>query len=236
MTDQATLSSDQIAAFYHDEFVMDQVVDFKKLVPDAQGVIADIGGGCGFFARALSDAGHSVRVLDSDPVSVEACEKAGVPAILSDALRPDIRGDEGVASFNLILHHLIGVDEKATRALQVQALKVWRTQAKTVFVNEYIYDPLAGGDISGSLIYFVTQNKFLARVILQLAKFIPAFRANTLGTGVRFRSHAEWQKLFKEAGYRMVADHRGKLEPISAFWRVFLIKQIRRDSFRLEPT
>src|SRR6185503_5378103 len=120
-----TLSAEQIAAFYHDEFVEGQVRDFAAMVEPsslADGVIVDVGGGCGYFARRLKELRPvKVRVLDTDPVSVAACHGVGVDAVLGDALRPPHVGDERIIAFNLILHHLVTSSEQATRELQRSA-------------------------------------------------------------------------------------------------------------------
>src|SRR3546814_16449965 len=81
MNTQTKLSAEQIAAFYHDEFVEDQVRDFRALIDGdrADKVIVDIGGGCGFFARRLRDvAGERTRVVDMDSRSIEECARLGV--------------------------------------------------------------------------------------------------------------------------------------------------------------
>jgi hypothetical protein len=234
---QRRLSADQVEAFYHDEFVSDQVADFTALMPAGRpgGVVADVGGGCGFFARALSDAeGHRTRVIDMDPGSVKAARSLGVDAVIGDALGPEFKGDERIACFNLILHHLVGADESKTRALQVKALAAWRDQADAVFVNEYIYESFVG-TVSGRIIYEITVNPVLSFIGRQAARVVPALKANTFGVGVRFRSHDEWLKLFGEAGWRATAVRLGKPEPIAKPLRGMLIKVIRRDSFRLEP-
>ncbi|WP_035293570.1 class I SAM-dependent methyltransferase [Brevundimonas bacteroides] len=234
---QRRLSKEQVEAFYHNEFVADQVADFSELMPYSRpgAVVADVGGGCGFFARALSDArGDRTRVIDMDPGSVEACRVLGVEAVIGDALAPQFQGDEQVACFNLILHHLVGADEIKTRALQVKALVAWRAQADTVFVNEYIYESFVG-TVSGRIIYEITVNPVLSSIGRQAARLVPALKANTFGVGVRFRSHREWLKLFEEAGWRATAVRIGKPEPIARPLRGMLIKAIRRDSFRLEP-
>jgi hypothetical protein len=236
-TTQRRLSTEQVEAFYHDEFVSDQVADFTELMPVLRSgaVVADIGGGCGFFARALSDArGVRTRVIDMDPGSVNSSRELGVEAVIGDALAPKFKGDEQVACFNLILHHLVGVDEGKTRALQVKALAAWRAQADTVFVNEYIYESFVG-TVSGRIIYEITVNPILSFIGRQAARVVPALKANTFGVGVRFRSHEEWLKLFQEAGWRATAVRIGKPEPIARPLRGMLIKAIRRDSFRLEP-
>tara|TARA_R110002124_G_scaffold55108_2_gene156051 strand:+ start:14520 stop:15251 length:732 start_codon:yes stop_codon:yes gene_type:complete len=241
MTDTASqrrLSTDQVEAFHHDEFVTDQVADFRALVPEvpADRVVVDVGGGCGFFARALTDdQGVRTRVVDMDPASIDAARQIGVEAEIGDALAPSFRGDEEGACFNLILHHLIGADEKATRALQVKALRAWRGRARYVFVNEYIYQSYLAR-LSGRLIYEITANPVLSAICRQVARVLPAFKANTFGVGVRFRSHEEWLELFAEAGFDARAVRIGAPEPISKVLHVLLIRTIRRDSFRLEPT
>lgn len=234
---QRRLSTEQVEAFHHDEFVTDQVADFGALVSQGPGerVIVDVGGGCGFFARALAqDQGLRTRVVDMDPASVEAARRLGVDAEVGDALVPSFRGDEEVGCFNLILHHLVGPNEKATRALQVKALRAWKGQGRYVFVNEYIYESFVPR-LSGRLIYEITANPALSFLCRQVARVIPAFRANTFGVGVRFRSHEEWLELFAEAGFKVAGVRIGAREPISKPLRVLLIRTIRRDSFCLEP-
>jgi ribosomal protein L11 methylase PrmA len=234
---QRRLSTEQVEAFYHQDFVGDQVRDFGELMGDVrhEGVVADVGGGCGFFAGdVVSDQGVRVRVIDMDPGSVQAARDAGIEAVEGDALAPQIQGDESVACFNLILHHLIAGSERETRALQIKAIRAWHGRAKSVFVNEYIYQSFVG-TVSGALIYAVTVNPILSGIAKQAARVIPAFRANTFGVGVRFRSHEEWLSLFEEAGYRVTDTRIGAPEPISWPLRSLLIRTIRRDSFRLEP-
>src|SRR5262245_58253073 len=126
---QRKLEQHQIEEFYVDCFAQEQARAFSTLIPrqpaDEHSVVVDIGGGCGYFARDLTMlTGLRVRVIDSDPHSVAACSKHGVKieAIVGDALNPQIRGDEEVVCFNLILHHLVGNSESATRSLQKQAL------------------------------------------------------------------------------------------------------------------
>ena len=234
---QRRLSTEQVEAFHHDVFVTDQVADFGRLVPDALPgrTVTDVGGGCGFFARALAETQNlNTRVVDMDLASVSAARAAGVEAEVGDALAPSFRGDEDGACFNLILHHLIGPNEAATRALQVKALRAWRGQGRYVFVNEYIYQSFVPR-LSGRLIYEITANPVLSFICRQVARVVPAFRANTFGVGVRFRSHEEWLELFAEAGFRVTDVRIGAPEPISKPLRVLLIRTIRRDSFRLEP-
>lgn len=233
---QKRLSVRQVAEFYHDEFVLDQVRDFGELVAplDGEGVVVDIGGGVGYFAeRIRSEFGYSVRVIDMDPESVARCNARSIPARLGDALAPPIAGDETCICFNLILHHLVAQGEARTRQLQIAALAAWRERNVPVFVNEYIYESFFG-NVSGRLIYAITSSQSLSALASFVARFIPAFKANTFGVGVRFRSHDEWLALFQEAGFQMHAVYIGVEEPVKLPLRLLLIKAIRRESFVLQ--
>ena len=101
---QRVLSRDQVRAFYHDEFVADQTLDFASLSEGTEGnVVVDIGGGVGFFASSLARRGsHKVRVIDLDAGSVSACRERGIDAARGDALDPPIAGDEEIVTFNLV--------------------------------------------------------------------------------------------------------------------------------------
>lgn len=235
-TQQRVLKSEQVEEFYHDVFVTSQVHDFVEVVNEVRlpvEKVVDIGGGCGFFAGALAQkTGLDAQVVDMDPGSVAACHARGVPAELGDALNPDQRGDEDVVSFNLILHHLVAASDAETEALQRQAMAVWRGKAKAVFVNEYIYDSYVG-NASGWLIYQITSSRLLSAIGTAVAKFIPSLRANTFGTGVRFRSHQEWLGLFDRLGFSVAAYRRGPEENVSPARRMLMIKSCRRDSYLL---
>lgn len=235
---QIKLEADQIEAFYHDQFVADQVHDFQTLTSQRspEGIVADIGGGVGYFAYALSkEAGLRLRVIDMDPVSVEACRTKGILAEQGDALEPDIQGDEDIICFNLILHHLVGRDEATTKSLQCRALKEWDGNCRQIFVNEYIYQSFLG-TISGKLIYIITSSRILSVVGRIVSKVIPAFKANTFGVGVRFRSHEEWEQIFTSLGYTVIDRRKGEAEKVALPLRLLLIKTIRRDSFLLESS
>lgn len=238
MRTQKTLSSEQVEAFYHDEFVTDQVRQFVHLFEHSadQGMVVDMGGGCGFFARRLAElTNHPVRVIDMDPASVQACRVAGLDAVEGDAVHPTISGDEEIVTFNLILHHLVADSERSTVLLQSRALALWLPYARAVFVNEYIYESLIG-NLSGWLIYQITKSRFLSAVGQAVSKLVPSLKANTFGVGVRFRSHKEWRGLFEAAGYTVANSVIGANEPVSMARRFLFIKNIRRDSFLLLPT
>jgi hypothetical protein len=233
---QRVLKTEQVEEFYHDVFVTTQVRDFVDFVEETQlpvKKVIDIGGGCGFFADALAQkTGLDAQVVDMDPGSVAACVEKGVPAEIGDALNPAQRGDEDVVSFNLILHHLVAASDTETEALQKRALAVWQRKAKAVFVNEYIYDSYFG-HVSGWLIYQITSSQLLSAIGKLVAKFVPSLRANTFGTGVRFRAHNEWVDLFERIGFSVAAHRRGAEEDVSLARRLLMIKSCRRDSYLL---
>ena len=236
---QKKLNQKQIEAFYVSHFAADQVQDFRSLVDQktltSPDIIVDIGGGCGYFARQLKlETGLKVRVLDTDLQSVAACHKQSIEAVIGDALSPNIQGDEAVICFNLILHHLIADNEESTRSLQKSVLKIWRLKANYVFVNEYVYDSFIL-NLSGRIIYEITRSKPISKICAVISRFIPSLRANTFGIGVRFRSHAEWESLFKESGFNVISSIKGEAERLSLARRVLLIKEMRRDSFLLSP-
>lgn len=236
-TSQRPLSSEQVEAFHHDLFVEDQTRHFIEMAPNpaGSGLVVDVGGGCGFFARRLQQlTARPVRVIDMDPASVRACHEAGVHATRGDALAPIAAGDEEVASFNLILHHLVAGSEAETRALQVRALSAWHGRAQALFVNEYIYESFIAR-LSGWLIFRITKSRVLSALGKVVAKVVPAFKANTFGVGVRFRSHDEWVELFSQAGFQVEDRRIGNSERVAPPLRLLLIRTIRRDSFLLRP-
>ena len=238
---QKILNPGQLEAFYHDQFVEDQIDHFLQLMNSIrdpikveEGVLVDVGGGVGYFALAIKQKlGCCVRVIDMDPASIEACRSKGIEGTLGDAISITCQNDENIACFNLILHHLVGKSNSETYDLQSKALSNWNVQNTYVFVNEYIYESFIDG-FSSWLIYQITSNAILSALGKSIAKFVPSFKANTFGVGVRFRSHQEWVTLFEAAGFRVLESKIGTEEPISPPLRLMLIKHIRRDSFLLE--
>lgn len=238
---QKLLAQDQLEAFYHDNFVKSQVADFmaltRALINPSTDVMVDIGGGVGYFAKAIQNTiDMPVRVLDSDHQAVNLCKQMQIAAIQDDALNPTIVGDETIICFNLILHHLVGASEHETRRLQEQALSVWRSTARLIFVNEYIYESYIVNNFSGRLIFQITRSAILSRIGHFMAKFAPSLKANTFGVGVRFRSHAEWREIFSSLGFDVINTVIGPQEYISFPRRCLFIKNCRRDSFLLKPS
>ena len=235
---QSKLSSDQLFEFYHDEFVLDQIQHFSELFDNSEkpinGVLVDVGGGVGYFARIIQEqSNYSVRVIDTDPVSINRCKLAGLEAIIGDATNLDPMGDEAVVCFNLILHHLVSTSDKKTKELQTKAINVWKRTGCTLFINEYIYDSYLK-NISGWLIYHITKSQILSTIGKVISSVVPTLRANTFGVGVRFRSHKEWETIFKEEGFTITGVKLGKEETVKLPLRLLLIKTIRRDSYLLK--
>src|SRR5690349_15237617 len=139
-TQQKQLSDEQIQAFRRPfpEACQKLVKDFTSIVDEKEysgKVVVDVGGGCGTFAKLLSDTtGCRVRVLDTDQPSLDVAAQAGVETVCGDALSPPVRGDEGVICFSLVLHHLIGATEKMTAEMQRRALAVWHPHVNSIFV------------------------------------------------------------------------------------------------------
>lgn len=233
---QKILNAEQVAAFYHDGFVQQQVEHFKKIAlqtVELGKIVVDMGGGCGYFASAIKrELNIPTRVIDMDPVSVKSAQSLGVEAVVGDALQPIKKNDEGVVCFNLILHHLVASSEAETLVLQSRAISTWRENNVRVFVNEYIYDSWIA-NFSGWLIYQITKNKLLSAIGNSVAKILPSLKANTFGVGVRFRSNSEWKKIFEKSGFIVENQLKGEPEFISLPRRLLLIKEIRRDSFVL---
>lgn len=235
---QNTLGPVQLSNFYHNLFVESQIQHFLELLNGSRNLsdkfVVDVGGGVGYFASAIKDQfGAPVRVIDMDPVSVEKCKSLGLNAVVGDAVNFAPTGDEAIVCFNLILHHLVGTSEKKTRELQTRAIDIWRSTDRKIFINEYTYESYFK-NLSGWLIYQITSSRILSFVGKSVSAVIPAFRANTFGVGVRFRSHNEWKVIFEQQKFSVVGVRFGKEERVALPLRLLLIKSIRRDSYLLE--
>ena len=233
---QRILKTEQVEEFYHDVFVTSQVRDFVDFVGQTKlpvKKVIDIGGGCGFFADALAQKPDvEAQAIDMDPDSAAASIEKGTPAEIGDALNLAQRGDEDVVSFNLILRHLVAASDIETEAMQKRSVAVWQHKAKAAFDNEYIYGSYIG-NASGWLIYQITSSQLFSALGQAVAKFVPSLRANTFGTGVRFRANQEWIDLFDSLGFKVAAYRRGPEENVSLARRMLMIRSCRRDSYLL---
>lgn len=239
---QRLLSAEQLSAFDYRQFSDYQVRHFDKMVRPRMGAIdravVDVGGGVGHFARALAHLTKArVRVLDNDPNAVARCnafDAVRVTAEVGDALAPTIRGDEAVVAFNLVLHHLVGSSEAATKSMQQDALRVWLNHCEYVFVSEYCYESYFK-NLSGWLIYRITKSKLLSAIARIVGHVIPSLRANTLGVGVRFRSEADWKMQFANVGYECIDIAYASPDQVALPLRLLAIRAIVKTSFLLAP-
>jgi len=170
-----------------------------------------------------------------DSLSVERCKKSGLEAEIGDCTKIKPMGDETIVCFNLILHHLVANNERNTKKLQASAVRTWQGNARRIFVHEYIYESYIP-NLSGWLIYQITSSRVLSALGIAVSKLIPSFRANTFGTGVRFRSHREWTKIFTNEGFYVAKAIIGRDDQVALPLRMLLIKNIRRNSYLLEST
>lgn len=200
--------------------------------------VVDFGGGAGHFAAALEQAtGHRAEVVDSDPASVALARARRVSAVVGDALISRAADDPAGASFNLILHHLVRPDFARTEALQRGALAnvAAGPAPPRVFVHEYRHQSYVAPEFAPAAIHAVTASGTLSRIAAAAARVMPSLTANTFAIGVRFRSNADWRRLFERAGWRVAAEARGVEERISLPRLLALaLRSCRRDSFLLE--
>ena len=237
---QIYLNQSQLSQFHIDDFASLQLEYFQELTKGQQKIldkkVVDVGGGSGFFAKKMVEKYPCrVKVIDMDKEAPRKCNEDSNYAIegfYGDALSPPISGDEGVICFNLVLHHLVGNDNIESTHLQKNAISCWKDQAEVLFVTEYIYESFIK-NISGRLIYEITSSKVLSSLAKLVSRFVPALRANTFYTGVRFRSHEEWIGLFKSCGYEVISSVLGTNNNVSLPLRLLLIKHIRVDGFLL---
>lgn len=234
-------------AFDTAEGMAEQLQHFKSLLGyNHQSVFSllDVGGGAGFFARAVQiEFPHAeVTILDLDEQSVMKGTKLGLNAIHGSIIDPPTEVREklfDVISFNLILHHIIGDDEPSTQDLQRRALKQVRDLLANdglIFVHEICYEGRLFPDLSARLIYHMTANRYLSQAVRLAGKAIPALKANTAGVGVRFRPASGWILLADMSGLDIVNACQGGQEGHS--WlrtTLLLIREVRRQSWLICP-
>lgn len=237
---QRELAAGQLSEFYHDEFVTIQVDHLRRLFDSSQlqrAKAVDLGGGVGHFALAAREQLMlDVTVLDTDARSIARASESGLKAELGDALTTRLGDGVPLASFNLILHHLVSGRWSTTLALQQQALanQLAGPQGKQLFVNEYVYESYVWQDFASRLIFAVTSSKLLSLLASQVARLAPSLRANTFGIGVCFHSDRTWRRLFAQAGWRIEQVIEGDPESISVPRRAaLLLRRCRRNSYRL---
>lgn len=90
-----------------------------------KGSVLDVGGGDGFVAELIRDAGHWVKVLDISPIRVERCRKRGLVAELGDACDlPHMHLTYDTVVLGEILEHLENPGEALSEAFHVARERV----------------------------------------------------------------------------------------------------------------
>jgi Methyltransferase domain len=212
--------------------VSTETYDVARIISDLRGRvnsgrrIADVGGGIGSVGLAL------VKELDDVCVDVvDNSELAAAQFSAHDRLELIPRNyfewstsaKYDAVIFRTVLHHFVGSSTEQTRRLQVDALHKAKGLLKDgglIYVTENFYEPAVGTDLTGELIYQLTKLEFPAKVLR-------AMGANTAGEGgVRFRSDAAWQALFRECGLDVSAVARLKW-PMPLWQRLPLLCRYR---------
>jgi hypothetical protein len=236
---QTILSTQSLAEFYHADFAREQVEDLCALAATSMlgATIVDLGGGVGHFAELLrTEHGADARVLDLDSESVRRCLDRSVPASVGDAITTRAADGADFAAFNMILHHLVGAGFHMTEKLQTAALANLANPRgpKRVFVSEFVYEGYIP-NWPAALIFAVTSSKMLSKAGASVARVVPSLRANTFGTGVRFRAASDWTRMFARSGWRVSAYRTHPSGPIGVAKLMALgLRSWRRDSFLLE--
>jgi SAM-dependent methyltransferase len=188
--------------------------------------IADVGGGIGTVGLALVKELDDVRVDVVDNSELAATQFSAhdrLELIPCDYFEWSTSAKYDAVIFRTVLHHFVGSSTQQTRRLQVDALQKAKELLKDdglIYVTENFYEPAIGTDLTGELIYQLTKLEFPARVFRTMG-------ANTAGEGgVRFRSDAAWQALFRECGLDVSASARLKW-PMPLWQRLPLLCRYR---------
>lgn len=165
--------------------------------------IVDLGGGDGSVLDACLEAlpgadGLLVDLaqvmLDSNRPHVRKRLKLGNLADLDATLADEPPFD--VMIFNVVLHHCLADDARATRTLQQDILRAagrHLAPGGTILVLEQIHESPLVPDLTPWLIYRLTRLRTLAPVVRRLG-------ANTAGVGVLFASTRRLRRLFADSG------------------------------------
>ncbi|MDB2668338.1 class I SAM-dependent methyltransferase [Alphaproteobacteria bacterium] len=159
----------------------------------------DVGGGVGVFAEHVAklQEGTQIDVIEPGTEAHGKFRKSeGIKLIKGYFPNIKLSQKYDFVLFNLVLHHMLDENHFKTRELQRAALREAAKILKkngVIVVQENIYDPLFGRDLSGRLIYYFTRSKIFEKIFRRLG-------ANTAGEGVSFNSDKEWEAIMTESG------------------------------------
>ena len=200
----------------------DVTIISKFLEASPSGIIGlDIGGGVGIFSKNLIQSSKNIASIDVvDPAeSVKSNfvqhEKVNLKTASLKDFQPECERYDFIL-VNLVLHHIIGVNNTECDLAQAQFLDKVRTLLKdsgTLFVQENIYESAIGIDVCGRIIFEITRLKLIQNLVRRLG-------ANTAGEGVRFHSDEIWLKFFETAGFNLQETHVDlKFGEYMPFWQ-----------------
>lgn len=109
--------------FYNSEPVQRRRVDV--VARRCVGTVLDVGGGDGFIAGLIKDAGHRVSLRDISPLRVQNAQESGIPAKVADAADlPDSAESFDTVLLGEILEHLPNPGPALTEACRVARRRV----------------------------------------------------------------------------------------------------------------
>lgn len=233
--------------FYTNEGLALQLNHFKEVYSNELNNsinVLDIGGGEGYFMHEVKEIFplSSVSILDIDSFAVLKAKERGINAVKGSILensqieKCDQKFD--VICFNLVLHHIVTGKFFGTRHIQVKSLenasKLLNSNG-TLFIHEICYEGSFLNNFPGHLIYLLTSSRLLEPFFSLIGKLSPSLFANTIGTGVRYRSDQGWRSVFADTtNFSLEKILIGESEGHPRFRNIVLgIKSVRRKSFIL---
>lgn len=194
---------------YDVKFLIETLAKRAAQNPDKTLRVLDIGGGVGTVAKAIADniPNAEVDVIDLSPLARDnfvGAERTNF--ILDNFLTYDFAHKYDAVFMRTLLHHLVASTDAQTYQSQYNALikaKELLSADGNFFVTENFYEPYIGKDLTGRLIFMITNIKLKA-----FAGIVRKLGANTAGEGVRFRSWASWTEMFAKAGLSLTDKQR----------------------------
>jgi SAM-dependent methyltransferase len=256
-TENLKLSDSQLEAFLHKSGFPTKLVTYFEQLPSKINcpikTILDCGGGNGQYLDMLLEQFPNAQgtLVDSAQFMLDQNKPhprkqlilgnlEDLPHYVKIENRGGVRCLYDLICFSDVLHHCICPSYQETRQLQTTILKNAKTLLSPnghIIVSERIVNSWLTDEYSVKLIYHLTRNK-------PLAKIIRFFGANTAGIGVCFISEKLFHKLCKDAGLVSVEDihinadekHSIKNSIILLFRSLSLgARSFQHRLFRLEP-
>ena len=200
--------------------------------------VLDLGGGNGTFLDAVLDNFPRSKgtLLDISPSLIAANkdrpDKTVVIGSVAEMQRLLPHAAYNVITVNWLLHHLVGSHYAACGDNCVAVLEKCKTALLPdgmIVVAEVDYQGAFDGWLASRLIYAITSLRVAG--IERLLKPL----ANTVGSGVCFRSQGGWEAIFARAGLKVVKQHGGPPWRYRWWWRLLGISRLSHRHFYLQP-